>query len=219
MPDAETAYRFRREMYDMMGVTLPTRPSNNILFWLRYDGSGRSFGNTQELIAVANAYNLSHTYAQAVPFLPVVVSVSLGAGAALAREPRMQPARSDTERLSHCLVTCLQVCFPSPCDPRSVLTDWEFPAGFKQQLELFRDHGVFVSPHGAGLVNSLFLVPRSSVIEVFPAQFDHTLYPQMASLCSLGYSPIYNFDAHNVWATSKVSRAALRQHLRVWCAA
>lgn len=50
-----------------------------------------------------------------------------------------------------------------------------FPRGFKEQLEIFSSHGVMVSPHGAGLMNAMFMVPYSSVIEIFPYHLDHNL--------------------------------------------
>lgn len=61
LPDVQTAWEFRKEMYDYMGVPMPTKPSNKVLFWFRTPPLGRSVLNTPEVLALADSYNLSYT--------------------------------------------------------------------------------------------------------------------------------------------------------------
>ena len=61
-----------------------------------------------------------------------------------------------------------------------------------------------VSPHGAGLMNAMFLVPFSSVVEIFPYRMDHNLYSTIAITAGLGYYPIHTYKAHDMWSRYKV---------------
>jgi hypothetical protein len=61
MPDVETAWKFRKDVYAHMGVNMPTKPPRKVLFWLRSDPHGRSILNENELFQIAESYNLSYT--------------------------------------------------------------------------------------------------------------------------------------------------------------
>jgi capsular polysaccharide biosynthesis protein len=80
----------------------------------------------------------------------------------------------------------------------------DFPRSFKAQLELFASHGVIVAPHGAGLANSLYLAPGSSIIEVYPYHFDHNLYRIISTVAGVGHFPVYTFNGSDTWSGHKV---------------
>ncbi len=63
VPDMQTGFEFRRDMYAHMGLTLPEAPANKVLFWLRTPPlSYRSLLNTDDVLKVVNYYNMSYTY-------------------------------------------------------------------------------------------------------------------------------------------------------------
>ena len=62
VPDIQTGFELRKTMYQHMSVTMPNKPANKVLFWLRKPGHARELQNTEELIAIAKRYNLSYTY-------------------------------------------------------------------------------------------------------------------------------------------------------------
>ncbi len=76
---------------------------------------------------------------------------------------------------------------------------------FRQQMDMVSSHGIFVAPHGAGLMNILFMPPQSSIIEMFPYHLDHTLYQTLAVLTGSANYPIHGVDGHIVWANDTVS--------------
>ena len=59
------------------------------------------------------------------------------------------------------------------------------------QVALMAGTGVFISMHGAGLMNEIFLPPGAAVIEVFPVHHKHVLYERIAH-----YAGIYHFKVH-----------------------
>lgn len=73
-------------------------------------------------------------------------------------------------------------------------------------MELFADHGVIVSPHGAGLVNELYLIPGSSVVEIFPYHFHHNLYPMLARNMGVSHFSVHTYNGSYMWALDKVRR-------------
>ena len=75
---------------------------------------------------------------------------------------------------------------------------------FREQIELFASHGILIAPHGAGLMNSVFLAPFSSVIEIFPYHTDHNLYPNVVVNSGLGYYPIHSFNGTDMMSRYKV---------------
>lgn len=78
------------------------------------------------------------------------------------------------------------------------------PPTFKEHLELFASHGIIVSPHGAGLMNAMFMPPFSSVIEIFPYHLHHNLYSTLSITSGLGYFPIYTYNGTDMWSRYKV---------------
>ncbi len=68
-------------------------------------------------------------------------------------------------------------------------------ATFEEQVRLMARTGVFVTMHGAGIMNEIFLPPGAAVIEIFPVHLKHVLYERIAH-----YAGVYHF---------KVSRATV----------
>ncbi len=60
VPDMETGYAFRKDMYAKMGVPVPIKAAKKVLLAVR-DSANRRIENQQELIAVIERYNLSYT--------------------------------------------------------------------------------------------------------------------------------------------------------------
>ena len=75
IPDVETAFQFRRDMYKFMGMELPERPAKKVLFWLRPDPHGRSILNIDEVTALVDSYNIPYTYVPEVVFSVFTISV------------------------------------------------------------------------------------------------------------------------------------------------
>lgn len=65
----------------------------------------------------------------------------------------------------------------------------------KGQLELYASHGVYVTVTGAAVSNAMFLVPFSSVIEIFPPLVDQNLGPTVAVINGMGYYPVHTHNA------------------------
>lgn len=65
-----------------------------------------------------------------------------------------------------------------------------------------------VAPHGAGLMNAMFLAPFSSVVEIFPYNLDHKLYQTVALTSAVGHYPIHTFN-NATWAADPVRLALL----------
>jgi hypothetical protein len=66
VPDMQTGFEFRRDMYEHMGLTLPEVPANKVLFWLRTPPLYRSLLNPDEVLKIVNYYNMSYTYGRVV---------------------------------------------------------------------------------------------------------------------------------------------------------
>ena len=105
-----------------------------------------------------------------------------------------------------CACVCVYLC---ACARVRRFYEDNYPASFKEQLELFAGHGIFVSPHGAGLMNAMFLAPFSSVIEIFPYHFDHNIYSTVSATAGLGYYPVHTYNGSHMWANYKVRRSAV----------
>jgi hypothetical protein len=78
------------------------------------------------------------------------------------------------------------------------------PYSFQEQVEMFSSHGVLVSPHGAGLVNLLFMPPLSAMIELYPYHIDHTVYATLAGNLGIGSYPVHGTNGTTAWAFAKV---------------
>ena len=67
MPDIETGFAFRDEMYKQMGVPAHDPPAaKKVLFMLR-GNERRKIVNLAELIKVVESYNLTYTYVTPLP--------------------------------------------------------------------------------------------------------------------------------------------------------
>jgi capsular polysaccharide biosynthesis protein len=78
------------------------------------------------------------------------------------------------------------------------------PYTFREQVEMFSSHGVLVTPHGAGLINMLFMPPLSAMIELFPYQLDHTVYATLAGNLGIGSYPVHSTNGTALWREAKV---------------
>ena len=78
---------------------------------------------------------------------------------------------------------------------------------FRRQFDLVSSHGVIVAPHGASLMNILYMRPLSAVVELFPYHLDHNLYAAMSILRLTGVAsyPVHAIDGHIAWSTDFVS--------------
>jgi Glycosyltransferase 61 len=63
---------------------------------------------------------------------------------------------------------------------------------FSEQVKTSASTGIFISVHGAALMNSVFLPQNAAVIEIFPPLMKVTVYRNLANLMGLHYFPIYS---------------------------
>ena len=61
IPDMETAFTFRKEMYNWVGLPLPAKPAKKVLLWFRAPRRGRAVANTPDIVNLLNKYQLEHT--------------------------------------------------------------------------------------------------------------------------------------------------------------
>jgi hypothetical protein len=75
---------------------------------------------------------------------------------------------------------------------------------FEEQVALFNRHKVFIAAHGAGIMNSLFLPPRSAVIEVTPRGMFCPLFHRLHVAAGHFTFPIHSllFDALQTFSYS-----------------
>ena len=59
MPDIETAFTFREEMYSAMGAKVPEAPPKKVLFLLRRNAR-RRIHNLPELLKIVESYNFTY---------------------------------------------------------------------------------------------------------------------------------------------------------------
>ena len=112
MPEMETGFAFRKDMYKHMGMKLPDVPPKKVLFMLRANNR-RKMHNLPELLKIVESYNLSYSY---VP-PPVSYRAHLPPWLVL-RHHRCQ-----------CHHPCLYTIFPHCCEALDALV-------FVQALEL-----------------------------------------------------------------------------------
>ena len=74
----------------------------------------------------------------------------------------------------------------------------------RDQLRLFADHGVMVTPTGAGLANVMLLPQSSSVVEVFPALTDSNLGRILAVTSGVGHYPVHTYNATYLYDKTSV---------------
>lgn len=72
--------------------------------------------------------------------------------------------------------------------PSITIQEVDFAAiSFKEQLDILQQTDILVGVHGAGLTHAMFLPPRSTVVEIFPAQVDFRVFENLASLLDHSY--------------------------------
>ena len=64
---------------------------------------------------------------------------------------------------------------------------------FKEQLQLFYDSDIVVSPHSASFINLIFSVPHTAVIECYPPYFYELWYSNTAMFSRLHYIMVSSF--------------------------
>lgn len=64
---------------------------------------------------------------------------------------------------------------------------------FKDQVRMFYDADIVLSPHGSGLVNVMFCLPHSALVECTPPYFYELWYINTASLSSVHYIGISTY--------------------------
>lgn len=68
---------------------------------------------------------------------------------------------------------------------------------FKDQVKLFYNHEIILSPHGSALINVVFCIPHSVLLECNPPYFYELWYINTASLSSVHYISISTFHPQN----------------------
>ena len=61
VPDIETGFQFKSDIYEFMNVTLPAAPKRKVLFFLRQHLENRRLHNLPELERVVESYNIPYT--------------------------------------------------------------------------------------------------------------------------------------------------------------
>ena len=67
---------------------------------------------------------------------------------------------------------------------------------FTEQVEAMSDVKLFVTPHGAGVTNIVFMPPGSALIEIFPLYYrPHNYFDELARGCSIWYGAYENTNS------------------------
>lgn len=61
-----------------------------------------------------------------------------------------------------------------------------------EQAQVCQNAETVIGSHGAALVNALFCLPGSTLIELLPPDYHNRCYEWLAHTCSLVYRPVYN---------------------------
>ena len=64
---------------------------------------------------------------------------------------------------------------------------------FKDQLQLFYESDIVVSPHSASFINLIFSVPHTAVVECYPPYFFELWYSNTAMFSRLYYIMVSSF--------------------------
>lgn len=62
---------------------------------------------------------------------------------------------------------------------------------FAEYIKLVSSHGVVITTHGTSMMMTMFMVPFSAIIELFPFRVDSALYPAMATQVAVGNYPVH----------------------------
>ena len=78
---------------------------------------------------------------------------------------------------------------------------WDNKTPFEDQVRQASITSVLIAAHGAALVNTIFLPPGSSIIEICPARFSHPIYARLAASSGVHHfrvrtSPTGSFPAY-----------------------
>ena len=79
---------------------------------------------------------------------------------------------------------------------------------FSDQVHVFYSHDIIISPHGSALINVVFCIPHSVLIECNPPYFYELWYINTASLSNVYYISVSTFFP-NDHKTEKWKRAEL----------
>ncbi|KAJ5383472.1 Glycosyltransferase AER61 uncharacterized [Penicillium concentricum] len=72
--------------------------------------------------------------------------------------------------------------------PNIIIQEVDFATiPFKEQLDVLQQTDILVGVHGAGLTHAMFLPPRSTVVEILPAQVAIRAFENLASLLDHSY--------------------------------
>jgi len=67
---------------------------------------------------------------------------------------------------------------------------------FSEQVDAMSDVELFVTPHGAGVTNIVFMPPGSALIEIFPLYHrPHNYFDELARGCSIWYGAYENINS------------------------
>ncbi len=118
--------------------------------------------------------------------------------------------------------------FPNEPEIRSFLEDRGFVPvqlsgkSVEDQMRLFAEAEIVVSPHGAGLSNLVFAEPGTAVVELFSPDYFNVCYWALADLCGLRYFHLtagrppeehYRRSLGRSWRRPSISLSALKELL------
>ena len=201
IPDVETGFQFRSDVYDFMNTSLPLAPPRRLLFFLRQGMANRRVRNLKILTAVADAYNVSYTYVRAVwgasgRSRVVAHGCPTNTSRTLTRHKRTHPPQAPH---------LFPLCTTHPPTTLRCRVVESPPRSFAEQFALFASHGIMVSPHSAGLTNTMLLPPGSAVIEMFPYHMHHALYPGIAINSGIANFPVHAVNGSIIFRHDAVS--------------
>lgn len=80
---------------------------------------------------------------------------------------------------------------------------------FSEQVHVFYSHDIIISPHGSALINVVFCIPHSVLIECNPPYFYELWYINTASLSNVFYISVSAFFPNDKitekWITAELS--------------
>ena len=80
---------------------------------------------------------------------------------------------------------------------------------YAQQVSLFYNADIILAPHGSALVNMLFLLPHSSLVECFPPYFYEMWFGNIAMISRVQYFAVSSFvakkDLREVWKKAEAA--------------
>ena len=67
---------------------------------------------------------------------------------------------------------------------------------FKEQISLMKSASIIVAPHGAGLTNIVYCLPKTIIIELFCEKYLNCCFYKLSSLCDHIYIPLISSSCH-----------------------